>query len=420
MLWNCPQQVPVCLLQMLHERFLECNLWVNTFHLRSLNQPALADDEWTLVTSPCLHAIRAEYIVGGYDEAAVARIIAGLAPALKKVSLVPHYPAAEWSSPQKPPWQGFQTTKLLPPTGTGNLTFLLLHHMGHNIITEPPVNHINFKVLEHLTISIKSHQSYLSILRQHTLESLKSLSLDIDGAQNKDDPWLDSVRDFLLAIPSLFELKLQGTIHFLPLSIILDNRGHSLRHLWLLQRHGGRERPNTSEDRIFDTSVLIDKLPILCPHLRELAIPVRHSSGDKTEVSAYKYLGSLSKLHTLNLTLDCSDYSVLWAYEDPNEDGEGDWPEPPTDPDFDDFEHSIFNETFINAGPKVRNGFIVHAMINAAVDEKLARSIFRCISSDSLEKLSIKSRGGAVFSDSGHIPEKLRRVIDEISHDWVL
>lgn len=121
-------------------------------------------------------------------------------------------------------------------------------------------------------------------------------------------------------------------------------------------------------------------------------------------------LGSLPKLKILHLALDCSDHSVSWAKEDPEDDGESDLPEPPYDPAFTSFEREFFHRD---------------AFINSAVDEGLARAIFQCISSGkglesaALEHLTIKIRNGAVFSVSGGAPASVRKVVDALMRDWL-
>ena len=115
------------------------------------------------------------------------------------------------------------------------------------------------------------------------------------SAPNRSDldflePWLDNMRDFLLALPSLSALKLTRRIHLLPVQKILNHQDHALRRLWLFQVTERSEQPNGPDERNFDTSGLIESLPRSCPLLEELAIPVRRSKGDRSEVDAYRSL----------------------------------------------------------------------------------------------------------------------------------
>jgi hypothetical protein len=97
--------------------------------------------------------------------------------------------------------------------------------------------------------------------------------------------------------------------------------------------------------------------------------------GDEKEVQMYRALGSLPRLQTLSLALDCEDVSL---------DLQAPGFEPTAiHPSFDDFDQE-FSETFVASGAgygrQPRKGHIRLAMLNAAIDETLARSIFGAIS----------------------------------------
>ncbi|KAK4632095.1 hypothetical protein CLAFUW4_02614 [Fulvia fulva] len=105
----------------------------------------------------------------------------------------------------------------------------------------------------------------------------------------------------------------------------------------------------------------------------------------------------------------------------------GDWPEPPTDETFDDFESDWFPENFYGSdGPKVRNGYVQNAFANCAIDEDLARAIFEAVAAAkgtdglSLGRMTITTRGGADFSLLAQVPEDVRHVIKVLSRDWKL
>jgi hypothetical protein len=206
---------------------------------------------------------------------------------------------------------------------------------------------------------------------------------------------------------------------------ILEHHGRSLKNLWLVQSLGQGESPSSWKDRYMNTTAVLSQLLKHCSNLEELVLPIRRSKGDKAEVEIYKMLGSLRKLRTLQLTLDCSDYSVLWAFEDPEDDGEGEWPEPPGKAHFDNFDRKLYPQKY-RGQLHIRNGYIRDTFINCAVDEALAREIFRCVSSgkavsDSLlERLVVKVRGGAVFRAGDGPLASVRHIVREISRDWEL
>ena len=91
----------------------------------------------------------------------------------------------------------------------------------------------------------------------------------------------------------------------------------------------------------------------------------------------------------------------------------------------DDFDKELFGtESFLNQGLRPRNGHIRKSLINCAVDETLARAIFRCIDNSveaslpPLEHLTIRVRNGAVFSVFQQTPEDVQRLVDMLSCGW--
>lgn len=139
--WNCSQSVSPCVLIALQEHALRRRLWINTFQFRNLHGPALDAHEVRLMTSPCLYAIRLDFLTAwpskdgtetmhAYDEEAVMRLVAGMAPGLRKVSLSPRPPFAMPRYTPKLPWEGFNTTVPLPPFTPGTLRTLRIENRG--------------------------------------------------------------------------------------------------------------------------------------------------------------------------------------------------------------------------------------------------------------------------------------------------
>ena len=123
--YACEDQVPVCILEVLHTHPLRPRLHVHSFSLRSLYQPAssLRDidlDEYILASSPCLSSIRARDTASGFDsrgrisfnEEAILRMVAGRLCALRAVSIwvkgpgetIEHHRAL---SAPRPAWAGY-------------------------------------------------------------------------------------------------------------------------------------------------------------------------------------------------------------------------------------------------------------------------------------------------------------------------
>lgn len=431
LLWNCPQKVPENLRLTIELTQPNVRLWMNTFGMASLDRSALTGSEWRLINSPSLYALRAAYMKGDLEEAAIARVTSRMIPNLNKLSLHSAYPAASWDTLGEEFWRDFKSDHPMAASRRRTLSSLsLVNTRGSNII-EPVCDHTSLDTLKHLAISCSPLGDLWEAVARHDFENLVSLELEIRDVESRREPWLDNARDFLLALPPLSALELTRRIHFLAIQKILNHHGHALRRLWLFQVPERSEQPNGPNERNFDTPGLIESLPRSCPLLEELAIPMRRSKGDRSEVDAYRSLRALLKLRVLDLKLDCSDYAVLWSWEDPYYVSDDlyllDWPEPPFDPAYNDFDLQYYPESFIDGGPQVcgppvRNGHISDALINSAVDENLARAIFTCISGDrhQLEKLTIRTRGGAVFTPYSSLPMLVNRVFREVSRDWVL
>jgi hypothetical protein len=121
------------------------------------------------------------------------------------------------------------------------------------------------------------------------------------------------------------------------------------------------------------------------------------------------------------LNLDASNHAIvgeesLAGFDEADDDA--DYPETSTDPSFDEFEQSFFQERYIM--PRFpRNGHIRGAFINSAVDELLAEAIFWTISygkaegSSPLEELQLGVFGGGDLS-SGIRPDSICIVVAEL------
>ncbi|KAK6001653.1 hypothetical protein QM012_002143 [Aureobasidium pullulans] len=141
----------------------------------------------------------------------------------------------------------------------------------------------------------------------------------------------------------------------------------------------------------------------------------------------YRILGSLDNLGNLSLTLDASDFSILWPYEAFTSNigyATRNWPPPPDDESFDNFERELYPKTFIHNGPTVRNGHVRNAFINCAVDKNLALAIFNTISytgrrnESRLQNLSVRTIGGGSFTPYTDLRTCMAPVVYELSRSW--
>lgn len=269
----------------------------------------------------------------------------------------------------------------------------------------------------------------LDFLAKIDLSSLEILRIAVHKNDTSIDDTIEAVDHLLLAVLPLSELRLEQSVQTLAFDQIIKHHGSVLRKLSLLPSKEYTAYHTSWSDYYLPILTMLPELRQCCPQLEYLAISIRRSRGSSAEVQAYRTLGSLPKLRHLALTLDASDYSVLWSYEalkNYNRRMTGIWPLPPNDLSFDDFDQQIYPETFINNGPRVRNGHIRDAFINCAIDECLARAIFheilagRQVGQARLECVQLQAIGGGEFTAYTTVRQSLATVVDELSRSWMM
>jgi len=438
--YNCASAVPPCILAALHQH--RCRLHVNTFRVPDLHK-TLSADFVQLITSPCLYSIRAAYLPtdsnlavpgteGYYDEEALMRLVAGLSIKLKKMTILRKAGGAIPVGTQKPPWIGFKVSGTrLPAFKRGSLQELALLHQ--DVISVENIEawsaHTDFQVLVVLKISAPMSADALDFIAKIDLSSLTTLRVVIHRDNTSIDNTIKATSDLLLAVQPLSELRLEQSIQTLAFGQIIKHHGSMLQNLSLLPSKEYTAYHESWSGYYLPTSTMLQELRECCPQLEYLAISIRRSRGSSAEVQAYRTLGSLPKLRHLALTLDASDYSVLWSFEAINNDNRsmtGSWPPPPDDSSFNDFDQQIYPETFIYNGPRVRNGHIRDAFINCAIDEWLARAIFdeilagRQSSQARLQCVQLQVMGGGEFTSQVAVRQSLATVVDELSRSWTM
>ena len=199
----------------------------------------------------------------------------------------------------------------------------------------------------------------------------------------------------------------------------------------VMQYHGKTLRKlhlNTIGDL---TSVVFDAPTVTllgqhCPLLEELKLLVPRSKGDQKEVAIYHALGAMPRLQDVVLMLDCSNRGDIWRSLPEDTDG---YYEISNDPSFDAFHQSFVPPDEYDPGPTPRNGHVRDTLINCALDENLARSIFQCISavkgpsSFSLESLQLGMYGAGFFGEPDEPGTRLpvaglADVLDRIGRSW--
>jgi hypothetical protein len=348
-IWNCPLQLPSCLLTNIEKNHPRCHLIINTFHLRSLftDQPIVIDpQDLALATSPCLHSVAHGTIPfdGGaydYNKDAILDLCTGLNPSLKVVHLFPMQMfAALFTWEDKQQWKGLS---LPSQEGLGSLDHLALHGRETEVMKtwNDRIDLSLLKILELTGSTSITDLEYLTtncrFLSLHTLIlscPLRQYSSSKDGRTDCNI----AVENFITSIPFLKALQLGGKS---TIDSILQHHGSTITDLSFTC--------NSCSEIIFDENKIID-IRNNCPQLTNLRLKVRRSQGDLVEQSIYKTIGSIRKLSSLNLYLDASN-PTLNSSED--------------------------HELLVNG---IQREFVRLSFIDAALDENLAEEIFHSIS----------------------------------------
>ncbi|KAK4451234.1 hypothetical protein QBC34DRAFT_401548 [Podospora aff. communis PSN243] len=402
--FSCKGQFPPRLLHTLQSQpsLGRCKLFINAFRLRSLLSPTPDPHELQLITSPFLHRLRmACWREEGPpdklrpDDVDVARYIMRMAPNLKEIFLDHNIPKhfhrrAEKPNQTSPPW--ITTADHAGPASLETL-FLTGNSLSNwqTVEMEKWMASTDFSKLRTLSLNFRNGVAqYLlqSLLAGAELPRLTTLVLSIAPDNTS---YRHAAEHLLSSLPSLTELHLL----YFKFSTPLLRLGPQLRVLSL------RGIEITAHD--------VRQLGEDCPSLERLGITVKRSHGDSAEAKIYRSLGKfLPRLQHLSLYLDVPLPAQLGQ----------------PDPDFDEFDRKLC------PGSQYLNGHLRKWLLNNAMDESLARSIFDAISSSKispneyrhvpLKTLKIQFLGGwaRYLRIQGH--PRLEPILSEIRKPWLL
>jgi len=158
-----------------------------------------------------------------------------------------------------------------------------------------------------------------------------------------------------------------------------------------------------------------------CLALQDLAITVKRTKSDARECEIYRGFVKMKSLQTLFLTLDCSDWRVCRGDASPD------------DSSFDEDDRELyFDQPFDEDTRKIRfieetrlkRGHVRETFVNCAVDETLARSIWKTNSRNKmgkqLESLKIYTTGGGKFGERLHYHKEIADVVQNLSRSWLI
>lgn len=361
----CVNQFPPCLLEALHKHHPACRLNLNSFRFRSLREPKTDPYEMELISSPCLHSISVRHVTRDsnghedYNEDAIFQAVA-IAPNLKHVKLLRCIPERtaelhEVAHIPRQPWKGF-----VPPVKidrVGNLTSLSFSRLM--VTTEEKLEQWNqYTDLSKLrTLAFGSPWRSDVLMKAATMapfKSLERLSIYLEPSSQDNDFRL-ATEMFFESLNPLKTLRLHGKMDTSLVWKILERHGCALREL-VLDPYG-----------FGFVELDISGFGECCPLLEELHVPVKRRKGNHRETHCYEEIGKFASLKKLFLRLDMRerDLPSTDEYED----------------ELDDFDRQrtipqnsrIFGP---NNNESILNFHVRDALINAAVDEKLARAIW--------------------------------------------
>ena len=424
--FNCSRPPPRCVLEPVQKLRTRPNIHLASFWFRNFLRDSDGPMELPMLLSQQLRSIRARscgYTSNGdedYTHEGILCLANGLNSGIRDLSLLtdleglPQGMAGAVSDrTRRAPWDGFQDATAMESKQSAKLASFELGGSGpvYLELLETSFRRCDMSNLTLLKLRIPTtHKGLGWVAENVSLPSLRVLVLGVDHSRLQDFECGDHdlASTFLDSVPPLVALRFVSDIDEATFQVLLKRHGPSLRRLWF--------PPPQTQSKIFVDSSQVIAIGESCRRLEDLALSIPRSMGDEKEVHMYRALGSLPRLQTLSLALDCEDVSLdLQApgYE-------------PTIiyPSFDDFDRE-FLETFAATGAghgrQPRKGHIRLAMLNAAIDETLARSIFDTISDAKpigdrtlpFERLELAPFRGAYTEEAGE-------AIDVVAQWWLV
>ncbi|THC93837.1 hypothetical protein EYZ11_006689 [Aspergillus tanneri] len=435
--YSCVNQFPPCLLEALHMHHPACKLNLDTFRFHSLQRPETDPFERDLIRSPCLHGLTVRYVRSlseddiqeDYNEEAVIETVQ-LAPHLKQLRfqqcshLITEESEARRSDPKAKRWNGF-----VPPIPAGGVrekaTLTCLTTSGTKVGMDSQTldewdRRTDLSTLQSLNLNYVSRTDVLSKATElGCFRSLKKLAIHLAIPCSTAQDRLPAEM-FFNSLPPLKTLRLFGLINMPLLQTILKRHGPSLRELRIHPRAVMHTFFNVVKSMVL-TATEISWIGESCPHVEQLDLIMNRSKGDRRETACYEALGKFPALKEVYIHLF---YSMEPLRSVENLDG------PLDEYDRLSYNDACGNKSAINApvlGAPLRphewcTAHIRDALINAAIDTKLARAIWETIVScpshrEILQRLILHPH---VFCAdvSYSIEEKVTHMARRLQVDW--
>jgi hypothetical protein len=359
--WGCEEQIPASVFRGITPNNPGLRLHIKNFKLRyrdSLPEsPIILDlDPYSieLATSPCLYSLTIyAYNDLEYDvQHAIMDMLAGAAPNLREAKI--SFSRSRFRESEYPEYRRGDRFSV-SPSGQGVLQYLSISMRDSQSALRAYSSVTSFSMLKSLKIlhdgvSIET----LHFLTSAQLDNLEHISLYISEsryihaqAATKPD---DSVTSLIASLPALQSLDLGGMLGAHTLSSVLGHCGHRLRCL-----QANRLMLDDDTNSVADLET-VQKIKQKCPQLEELTLVIPRSKGDAKEVAIYCTLGALVSLRKIRLILYNSQF----------------FPE--------DLE-PVYNLCLSGRTlDQKQQAELDDGLMNFAIDQQLARSIFRTIS----------------------------------------
>ncbi len=379
--FGCSNQFPASLLTELKEHHPRCRLHLCKFRFRSLGCEETNTHEMAVATLPNLHSIKVRHTGRNsatgddYNEEATMCLLRGLAPNLKRLVITQCRPVRnrlQSSAPRSPkgPWKGFSQgpwSSTLETSAVHRTALESLQISGNGRLSVEGLrkwqDHVSFDTLQKIQLGYLDGELLQWAAANTSFPNLTELGFTLDRKYTSGShlDFTSCAVAFFNSLTPLDTLKLSGSIDLEIFHAVLKRHGTTLRNLKLrpsepFQSHTRRKQP------IIFTRDDVIHMQESCPLLEDLTMPIQRSKGSAAEVDMYRAFGKMRNLTHLVVKLDYSN-PVL---------GQGS--EPANDPSFDEW-----MQGFLDVHVSPRRGHVRDMMLNAAVDEPLARSIWSVI-----------------------------------------
>lgn len=429
--YTCNNRFPYCLLRAIHQHHPACRLDVHTYHSRGLGDLITNPRKLELIKSPCLHRLTIRCVMSArsgdleddveddHSEEYIRTILrsVGIAPNLRHLHLIGYILYITESEFEDRVASKRAAKKNFKPPGE-NLHLGALESLsftGYQEVTKGKLQewkkYANLSTLRSFSWSNITDPEVLIYASENLkFDSLETLEIYL-GVWRPDENFMTAVGMFLDSLNPLIALRLYGVLDTSLLVRIGERHGNTLRELqfrgygdWVFKKH----EPHTKAFSFVDVMTIRDH----CPLLEELHLRVQRFYSDRRETKCYKALSTFPRLVNLSLELDCSNPAAR------------DLP-PPEKIGKTKFDQQVFEKYLDREGNVVCNVHVRDALINAAIDENLARSIWDVITTTGtkpgghpLRQLKITTCRGGWFGDTD-LSETSRR-FDYISQSFEL